>query len=308
MPLNDAPAVGDRTTRGAALAPARFLWATRVAWVAAAVATGLAISSAAAGRSGAAGTVGAVAWWATVAAVVVGLVVPSTVGLVVLRMAAPASVAGAALCLAFGASTATGITALALTTLAMLLAFSGETGEAMVQGAAYGAERRYPLRPPAAVLLPAALSCAVWSAAVLAAVLALAGRQWVLGGALAVAAVPFTWFLGVRLHRLACRWLVLVPAGLVLHDAMVLGETLMVQRGNLALARLALTGTEAADLTGPAAGHAVEVSAKEMVLALFPSSRAHPQGRAVHVQSFLVAPTRPGRALSAIAALHVPLG
>jgi hypothetical protein len=127
------------------------------------------------------------------------------------------------------------------------------------------------------------------------------------GVVLALAAAALSWLLGMRFHRLSRRWLVLVPAGLVVHDHMVLGETLMVQRPNVALARLALADTQAADLTGPAAGHAVEVTVREMVLAVLPSTRENPKGKALHVASFLVAPSRPGRALQAMAAAKLPV-
>jgi hypothetical protein len=81
----------------------------------------------------------------------------------------------------------------------------------------------------------------------------------------------------------------------------------MVQRTNVAAGRLALADTEAADLTGPAAGHAIDLATRDMVLVVFPSSREHPKGRAIHVQSFLVAPSRPGRALQAMAAAGLPV-
>ncbi len=52
--------------------------------------------------------------------------------------------------------------------------------------------------------------------------LALAARAWVPGVLLTAAAVALGWFLGRRFHRLARRWLVLVPAGVVVHDHLVL--------------------------------------------------------------------------------------
>ena len=70
-------------------------------------------------------------------------------------------------------------------------------------------------------------------------------------------------------HRFALRWLVLVPAGVVVHDPVVLGETLMVLRPAVAGARLAPADTGAADLTGPAAGFAIEVSVHEAATVLF---------------------------------------
>jgi hypothetical protein len=135
----------------------------------------------------------------------------------------------------------------------------------------------------------------------------LGGGSWVAGIVVAALAIGLTWLLGTRFHRMSCRWLVLVPAGVVVHDAVVLGETLMVQRTNVAVGRLALADTEAADLTGPAAGHAIDLATRDMVLVVFPSSREHPKGRAIHVQSFLVAPSRPGRALQAMAAAGLPV-
>jgi hypothetical protein len=101
--------------------------------------------------------------------------------------------------------------------------------------------------------------------------------------------------------------LVLLPGSVVLHDPVVLGETLMVQRSNVAGARLALADTEAADLTGPAAGHALEIAVREMVLAVFAPTPDQPKGRAIHLQSFLVAPSRPGRALTAMAESKLPM-
>ena len=62
-----------------------------------------------------------------------------------------------------------------------------------------------------------------------------------------------------RWHKLSRRWFVLVPTGVVVHDHLVLAETLMMRRNEVVGLRLAPADTEALDLTGPAAGHAVEV-------------------------------------------------
>ncbi|HRB05169.1 MAG TPA: hypothetical protein PLP26_17470, partial [Ilumatobacteraceae bacterium] len=108
-------------------------------------------------------------------------------------------------------------------------------------------------------------------------------------------------------HRLSMRWLVVVPAGIVVHDAVTLGETLMMQRGNVAVAHLAAADTQAADLTGPAAGHALEIVLREMELVVLAATVAEPKGKALHVQSILVAPSRPGRALNALAEGKIPV-
>lgn len=285
-----------------------MLWALRALMVGLAPALAFAVDGALDERASVAGTVATAAWGIVVAAVLVALVAPSPLGLTVTRTALPLLVPGATVALVMGAAPAWGVAALTLALLATLVAFTAETAEAFVQAAAYGDEQRLPLRPPAALLVPMVLSWVLWCALALGAVLALSAAAWLLGGALAVVAVILAVPLFARFHRFSRRWLVLVPAGVVLHDHVVLGETLLLMRPNVALARLAPATTEAADFTGPAAGHAVELTVREMVLALLAATPTDPKGKALHVQSLLVAPSRPGRALKALATAKVPVG
>ncbi|MDP2292426.1 MAG: hypothetical protein Q8M22_14640 [Actinomycetota bacterium] len=289
-----------------AVTPRSFLWALRVCTVALAAAMALAIADAGEQRTSWAGNVAIAAWAVLVCAVVISEVVPGPVGLTVVRVVLPLAVPAAVAALVLGAPL-WGTVALALSLLATLVALSAETAEAFAQAAAYGDERRLPLRVPAALLLPMGLSWLVWCALTLAAVLLVGAQQWPLGLLSAVAAGALGWLLGRRFHRFSRRWLVLVPAGVVVHDHVALGETLLIPRANVALARLAPANTQAADFTGPAAGHAVEISVREMVLAVLPATAAEPKGKALHVQSLLVAPLRPGRALRALAGANVPV-
>ena len=290
------------------VAPRSMLWALRTLVVGLAPALAFATDGAVDQRAAVAGTVATVAWGAVVAVVLVALMAPSPLGLTVTRTTLPLLVPGAAVALAMGAGPAWGVAALALSLLATLVAFTAETAEAFVQAAAYGDERRLPLRAPAALLVPMVLSWVVWCALALAAALALCAGAWLPGVALSLVAAVLAVPLFTRFHRFSRRWLVLVPAGVVLHDHVVLGETLLLMRPNVALARLAPASTEAADFTGPAAGHAVELTVRDMVLALLAATPANPKGKALHVQSLLVAPSRPGRALRALATAKVPVG
>jgi hypothetical protein len=291
----------------AAPTPNTFLWALRAATVATAVLVGLAISAAGDGRASGAALPGAVIWWVVVAALVVSLVVPGALGLTAVRMLGPLGVIAAAAALVAGADVAIGAAALTAALLTAAVAFAAETGEAMVQGAAYGDERRLPLRMPAAFLLPVALSWLVWCAVVVAAALLLGAHAWVPGGFGAVLAVAAGYALFQRLQRFSRRWLVVVPAGAVLHDHVVLGETLMLPTANVRSCGLALADTKAADLTGPAGGHALEIAVGEMVTPVFAATRTEPKGRAIHAAAFLVAPSRPGRALRALAHVKLPV-
>ncbi len=289
-------------------APTLFLWLLRILWVATAVVMGFAVSDATGDLDGVAGQVPSSVWWLGVAAVVVALVVQGPAGLTVVRLLSPATVPVAVIVWVAGSNAVLAGPATALAVVTTLVAMSGEAGEALVQGAAYGHERRFPLRVPAAMLPPIALAWSVWCATLLAAVVFVARAAWVAGLSFAAVFVVLTWFLVSRFHRFSQRWLVLVPAGVVVRDPVMLGETLMVQRTNVAHAELALAGTEAADLTGPAGGMALDIAVREMVLAVFPATEVDPKGRAIHVQSFLVAPSRPGRALQAMSDARLPLG
>jgi len=284
------------------------MWSLRVVVVALAALMALAIDGTIDGRASAAGPVATVAWGLVVAVLVLALVVPSPLGLTLVRMFLPVTVPVAVATLALGAGAAWGIAALAAALLANFVAFSAEIAEAFVQASAYGQERRLPLRAPAALLLPMGLSWVLWCAITINAMLMLSAAQWFVGALIAVIAGVLGWLLVRRFHPFSQRWLVLVPAGVVLHDPVVLGDTLMVQRGNLALARLAPADTQAADLTGPAVGHAVELIMRDMELVVLAGTAAEPKGKALHVQSMLVAPSRPGRALQALAEAKVPVG
>lgn len=282
------------------------VWACRAAWVVGAVAVVVAVSRATEGRSSGVGVSATVLLWGTVGASLVAHLVPSTASLTVIRVLAPLTVAGSTLTWAAGAG-AWGALAVATTLLAGVLTFGADVGETFAQASAYGDERRFPLRPPAAMLLPVVVTWCVWAAAVLTGPLLLGARQWFAGTAVTLVAVGCSWLVLPRFHRLARRWLVLVPAGLVLHDHVVLAETLLVQRHHVAGLHLALADTKAVDLTGPCGGHAVEVRVHEMVTVVLAPTRRHERGRALHAAAALVAPTRPGRALAAAAANRLPV-
>jgi hypothetical protein len=260
--------------------------------------TGLwSIGNALEGRSAALRTTVTVAAWPVWGIGVVALAVPSPLGLTIMRMTNAVTGGAAVVSWACGASPVSGATFAACAVVSGLLIGGAEFGQRCAQASAYGDEHRFLLRPPAAFLPPVAVAGVVWVAAVLAAPLLLGTGQWIIGTVVAVTAAFLTWLLLPRFNALSRRWLVFVPAGLVVHDHVVLAETLMVSRSELGGIELAPAGTEAADFTGPAAGHAVEVSLRAMATALLAPTKAAPRGTALHVQSFIVAPSRPGAVL-----------
>jgi hypothetical protein len=207
-----------------------------------------------------------------------------------------------------GAGVVRGALAVAVAALFVALLFSAELGQEFAQASAYGHEQRLVLRVPAGMMLPLGLAWLLWAAVVVLAGVLLAAQQWIAGGILALAAAGLTWLLLPRFHQLSRRWLVLVPSGVVVHDPVVLADTFMLTKPAVAGLRLAPADTGAADLSGPAAGHLVEITLHDMATVVLAGTRAKPTGTALHVGAFLVAPSRPGRALAAAAEGRLRVG
>lgn len=248
----------------------------------------------------------AAAWLVGVA----GLAIPAVLTLTAARVAVPAAipVLGALASAGDDVSTLDAAGGIIAALVAAVVVAQPEFGRRYVQASAYGREDRHLLRAPPSYLLAAAVA---WLLVVALGVGAAAGfhaENWWLGGVLTAATIATAAFSWPRWHRLGRRWLVLVPAGVVVHDHLVLGETLMIPAGEVEVLRLAPADTEAADLTGPAGGHAIEVLTRDPVTAIRAATPSQPGGTALHLRACLVAPTRPGRALTAARAYRLPVG
>jgi hypothetical protein len=100
-----------------------------------------------------------------------------------------------------------------------------------------------------------------------------------------------------RWHLLSQRWLVMVPAGLVVVDRLMLAETIMYKRSQIRSLALADSTTTAVDLTGPAAGHAIEIDSHEPLIVIAAPKRRGSAPTPLSTPAILVAPSRPGAAL-----------
>jgi hypothetical protein len=278
-----------------------LLWSLRAAWVATPVVVGPALAAALDDASRPVQLTAAIGAWAGWAAGLLCALVPTPLSLTGLRTLAPAApvVAGAAFVDQPGLGAGIG---LAVTTFAAALAFTAEVGQRFVQGGAYGDERRFLLRPPGPLVLgPLEVLWLATVGGLAAGALLLAAESWVVGGVVVAAAAALAVPVLRRFHGLSRRWLVIVPAGLVLHDDLLLADTVLVRRAQLVQAELALADSAALDLTGAALGMAVELrftAPQTLVVAGTSRSRT---GRAVHASAVLVSPSRPGAALAAIA-------
>jgi hypothetical protein len=281
------------------------LWFLRVAWALIAVVTTPAFAQALDGRSGPVQIMAAVGLWAGWVVGLVATLVPSPSSLTVVRVLAPGAPAAAVVALFAGAGAPAMAAALALGLVAAIVAFTAEVGWVFVQAGAYGDESRFPLRPPGPLVAgPIELAWTVLALAVGAGPLLLAARSWVAGTIVTVVAVLLAATLPRRFHRLALRWFVFVPAGVVVRDPVVLADTAMFRRVAVRRLELARADTTAADLTARALGPAVEVAlAGTGMVAL-----AEREVRTVPIDAFLVSPSRPGRLLAEAERRSYPVG
>ena len=238
-----------------------------------------------------------VAIWAAWAVGLLCVLVPSSVSLTALRLACPTSIMSTGVVVALDGDGASGI-ALAVAIVATLLVFSAEVGDSFVQVSAYGDERRHLLRCSAIMVTIQVLAWIVWVSSIVAALSFGIDQNWVAAAITGVMAVVLSWSLPRRFHRYSRRWLVQVPAGLVIHDHVVLAETAMfLARDVRSVDAVTIGTTDAADLTGGCRGAALRVTLGDFETVVLSATRAEPGGKAIHVKSMLVCPSRPGRTL-----------
>ncbi len=238
----------------------------------------------------------------------IAVVVHHPLALSVIRSLAP--VPPAALLLA-GVLTGTFPLAMMLvlgyTLVVMLAIFLPAFGDPMVNGSAYGPERRLALRPPGYAVLVAVPLVWILMFGLLATGLTLAASGSAVVGTLFVFGGAVLSYFGFRaLHQLSRRWLVFVPAGFVLHDHVLLAEPILIPRK--VIDNLGLVGfdhgdeawkrrpgkLEAVDATGGAAGLVLEVNTSADIPITI---KGRGSLREATTRSIRFTPTLPGKAL-----------
>ena len=222
------------------------------------------------------------------------LLVPSPISLTIMRTVVPLSVVVSVV--------ASQPLAVFCSVVALIVCMSPVFVDAMVQGGAYGDETRFALRTPLPYVVPAVVAWLLYTAALIGGSLFLAARQYIFGAVLVAIGILLSRTIPRRLHRLARRWLVLVPVGIVVHDHLVLHETIMAHSGKiLSVTRTSDIG-EAADLTGGVVGDRITIALTEADKVVLSAITAKALGttEALHVKMFCIAPRRLNAALSAI--------
>jgi len=290
------------------LPPSAPLWLLRAAWLLLPVAAGPAVADAFADRSRAVQLVGSGLAWAAWAVGLVATLVPRTVTLTVVRALAPGAVVLAAWAAVAAERPGWAVAGLVGAAVAALVAVTPAVADAFVDGSSYGDERRVALRAPLVLSVPATLAWALAAAGTVTGPLLLAAEQWIAGGIATTVGLPVAGLLARRLHVLSRRWLVFVPAGVVVHDPLTVAEPVLLQRHLLRRVGPAPADAVeqgAVDLTGGASGLAIELRAVE------PISIGRRAGRdsveVAGVPALLVTPGRPATTLELAAERRLPV-
>jgi len=215
------------------------VWVLRAAWITLPLTAAPAIADGVRNWSTAEQVVAAVLCWLAWGIGLVAVLAPRPAGLTLVRVIAPTLLVAVVVAVGSGnPSTLAAIGGLAGTVVAAVLAADSSFAIASANAVAYGDEQRYPLRvPPALFLGPLPAVRAVVVAGVVVGPLLVAGGHYLAGGVTVVIGLPLAALAGRALHRLSRRWLVLVPAGVVVVDRMSLVENTLFPREHIQLLR-----------------------------------------------------------------------
>jgi hypothetical protein len=287
-------------------------WATRLLWLVLPFTAGPAFAVALDGRSGPVRATASLLLWGAWTAALAAALVPRAPTLTAIRIVMPAVVPAVVWATTVGApddvSAGPTLAAVVSSVLALAAVMSPLTGDAFVNGSSYGPERRFALRVPGALLVgPVAIAWALLVAVAVAGPLLLAAGQWVAGAVALAAAVPVV-RIGVRaLHGLARRWVVFVPAGMVLHDPFALVEPVLATRRSVVSLGTAPLDPDTVDATAGAVGLALCLELRDP-LSIGLKERGGRASRELTAVKVLFTPTRPGALLREAARRRLPVG
>lgn len=283
--------------RVASIQESAGLWPLRALWLALPVVVGFGLGDVVGDLDQA--IVAEVLLWATWFVGLVACLVPGPASLTIVRVLAPATVGVTLVAGVLGGDWSRSL--LALAGYGIVVSVVSElpvVGDRMINGSAYGSERRMAIRPPGfAILGPIQVAWLLLFLGALGPSLLAATGRWP-AAAVAVPPGAAACWLGWRvLHQLSRRWLVFVPAGFVIHDHVMAAESILLRRSIIdSLGPATVAGVDrATDLSGGASGLALEVAMSEPV----PFTR---RGRrelvATEADHLVFTPTLPGAVLT----------
>ena len=286
-----------------------MVWTARAAWIVLPFTIGAAIDNVIQPWSRAPQILGAALIWAAWFAGVVALLAPRPWGFTLLRVVAPCA-AVLAVASAWSAPGPTAAVAIAFAVIAMLTSLSSPIAHACAASTAYGPEQRFPLRVPLTLIAgPLPVSVAAVGFGIASGPLLLANGDLIAGiGALIVGA-PIVGVLVRSLTALDHRWIVLVPAGLVVVDPLTFPDPVLLPRE--AIASISRTPFAARGRERDEAEILVGGPGPVLITCREPGTFLRRAGRgrvSIEADRLRVSPVRPGAVVRAVAAHRITVG
>jgi hypothetical protein len=295
------------------------LWPARLVWLLASIVVGNGLAEGFEDRASGPALVVEILLWIAWFVVLVAVLAPSPRSLTIARIAGPATSGASVIATVAAGWSAAGVLAIGFASLFSALVYLPTFGDHMINGSAYGSERRMALRPLAIVLLgPAQLAWLLVFAGLVTGPILLLAERYVLAALAAIVGVAAVWAGSRVLHQLSRRWIVFVPAGFVIHDPMQIVDAVLFRRNQIMTLGPALVDpdspdrsdspddlTDRHDLSGGALGLALEVALKQPT----PVALRERGGISnIEVSRIVFSPTLPGAMLSEARIRGVKIG
>ncbi len=189
--------------------------------------------------------------------------------------------------------------------LTALLVFSRPVCAWWINGTAYPNERRYPLRTPLLLVAgPIEVAYAITIGIPITALLLLCNSHWLAGIAVGVLGIVPVLLCVRAIHQLGRRWIVFVPAGLVIHDPMSLIDPVLFERAVIEKFAPAPADTDALDLTQSAYGLSIELDLHEKVPMVLSLGRGKTESGSS--ARLMITPAQPGAVLAEASKRKIP--
>ena len=232
--------------------------------------------------------------WTFWVLILLSTLIATPISLAIIRIGAPAAAALSLWSALETSGSVSGIIGLAASAIAACVALSAPLGDKFSDGASYGDERRFLLRAPGPVLL--LLGPLAWLTSVAGLTVGpilLLNKNFLFGSLISLCGFPLAALASNAIYQLGKRWLVLVPAGILLHDHLSVGDPTLIPRNQLANFSPAKVETNALDLSQNSFGLSLEIKCLTPLSMMLRTGTRKTTNETSIVESFLINPVRP---------------
>ena len=232
--------------------------------------------------------------WTFWVLILLSTLIATPISLAIIRIGAPAAAALSLWSALETSGSVSGIIGLAASAIAACVALSAPLGDKFSDGASYGDERRFLLRAPGPVLL--LLGPLAWLTSVAGLTVGpilLLNKNFLFGSLISLCGFPLAALASNAIYQLGKRWLVLVPAGILLHDHLSVGDPTLIPRNQLANFSPAKVETNALDLSQNSFGLSLEIQCLTPLSMMLRTGTRKTTNETSIVESFLINPVRP---------------